>query len=270
MKDEPVYSNLFAFIGGDFGISDLAIHISGDDGTTGWSIFGIDPPIIELAHGIVILGNEANSRFERVLVEGEPADNSLAGYNLINGIFFEGFIGAPSPPITGTFQVYNSTFRRVVSGTPVVNLSHAQVVVKNNNFDDVILGMDGGDLVNSSLEFSHNVVNAIFGLDLYNLDLVEDVGSTILIKNNGFQGVVGPILEQTFGDGNECLLQGNNVQNVNDIGILLDEGIHGCTVVGGSNKTNVLDLGTDNVLVGVNNMGTGVGPDVQTLFKMMK
>ena len=265
---ENPWPSLFAFVGGDFGVSDLAIHISGDDGTTGWSIFGIDPPIIELAHGIVILGNEADSRFERVLIEGEPADNSLAGYNLINGIFFEGFIGVPSPPISGTFQVYGSTFRQVVSGTPVVNLSHAQVVIKNNTFDDVFLGMDGGDLVNSNLEFSQNAVNAFVGLDLYNLDLAEDVGSTILIKNNKFQGVIGPALEQTLGDGNNCLLQGNNVQSVSDIGVLLGEGIHDCTVVGGSNKTNILDLGTNNVLTGVNNMGTGVGPTIQSLMKM--
>ena len=267
--DNP-WPSLFAFIGGDFVVSDLGIHISGDNGTTGWTIFGIDPPITELAHGVAVLGLHANSRFERILVEGESADNSLLGYNLINGIFYEGFIGEVSPPISGKFYVADSTFRQIGSGTPIYNLYQAEVVVSRNTFDDVFLGMDGGDLVNSSLEFSHNMVNGFIGLDIYNLDLVEDVGSAILVKNNRFRGVIGPILEQTFGDGNDCLLQGNNVQNVSDIGILLGEGIHGCTVVGGSSKTNVLDLGADNVLVGVNNMGTGVGLEIQTLLKMMK
>ena len=90
------------------------------------------------------------------------------------------------------------------------------------------------------------------------MDLVEDTGSTIIIKNNRFQGVIGPALEQAFGNDNYCLLQGNNVQNVTDIGILLGPEISGCTVVGGNNKTNVLDL------------GTGVGPEIQTLLKIMK
>lgn len=264
--DNP-WPSLFVFVEGDFIVSDLAIHISGEDGTTGWTIFGIDPPITELAHGIAILGPHADARFERLLVEGEPADNSLLGYNLINGIFYEGFVGEVPPPISGYFHVVDSIFRQVGSGTPIYNLNNAKVFVSKNTFDDVFLGMDGGDLVNSSLEFSYNEVSAFIGLDIYNLDLIEDVGSTILIKNNRFQGVIGPILEQTLGDGNYCLLKGNNVQNVIDIGILLGEGIHGCTVVGGSNKTNVLDLGTNNVLVGVNNMETGVGPTIQHFMK---
>jgi hypothetical protein len=267
--DNP-WPSLFAFINGSFVVSDLAIHISGDDGTTGWTIFGIEPPITELAHGVAILGAEADARFERLLVEGEHADNSLLGYNLINGIFFEGFIGEVPPPISGHFQVVDSKFRNVGSGTPVSNLYQAKVVVRNNTFDDVFLGMDGGDFVYSSLEFSHNKVNAYIGLDIYNIFAMEDEESSFLIENNVFQGSIGPILEQTFGDGNNCLFKGNNVQNVTEIGILLGPEIRGCTVVGGNNKTNVLDLGNDNVLTGVNNMGSGVGPDVQTLLKMMK
>jgi hypothetical protein len=113
-------------------------------------------------------------------------------------------------------------------------------------------------------------VNAIIGFDLYNIFATESVGSIFLTKNNVFRGAVGPALEMTFGEGNDCLLQGNNVQNVTDIGIFLGEGVHGCTVVGGSNKTNVLDLGTNNILVGVNNMGTGVGPDIQPLRRLFK
>jgi hypothetical protein len=267
--DNP-WPSLFAFVNGDFAIADLAIHIGGDNGTTGWTIFGIDPPIIELAHAVVILGTEADAKFERVLVEGELMENSLLGYNLINGIFFEGFIGEVSPPILGSFQVYDSTFRRVASGTPVVNLSNSVVVISHNTFEDVFLGMDGGDFINSSFEFSRNNVNAVIGFDLYNTFATEDVGSMFLIKNNVFRGAIGPAFEMTFGDGNDCLLQGNNVQNATDIGIFLGSGIHGCTVVGGSSKTNILDFGTNNILVGVNNMGAGVGPDIQTFMKLFK
>jgi len=264
--DNP-WPSLFSFIGGDYEVTDLGIHIVGDNGTTGWSIFGIDPPITELALGIAVLGDQANVRFERVLIEGESADNSIFGYNLINGIFFEGFIGEYPAPISGSFQVYNSVIRRVASGTPVSNLKNAEAIISHNTYEDVFFGMDGGDLVYSSLEFSHNKVSAIFGLDLYHIYLSEDEGATYLIKNNVFRGEVGPAFEQTFGEGNECLLLGNNVQNITDTGIYLGPGTKGCTVVGGSNKTNVLDLGTDNILVGVNNMGTGVGPTIQNFMK---
>ncbi len=261
------WPSLFAFIGGDYIISDLAIHISGDDGTTGWTIFGIDPPITELAHGVAILGLQANARFERVLVEGEPANNALLGYNLINGIFYEGFIGEYPDPISGSFEVYNSRFHHVGSGTPIANLSNAKVVISRNTFDDVVFGMDGGDFAYSTFEFSHNNVNAVLGFDLYNIDLLEDVETSFLIKGNMFRGELGPIFEQVFGEGNNCLLLGNNVQNVTDIGIYLGPDIKGCTVVGGSNKTNVLDLGIENILVGVNNMGTGVGPTIRNFMR---
>jgi len=264
--DNP-WPSLFAFIGGDYVISDLAIHISGDNGTTGWTIFGIDPPITELAHGIAILGTQANARFDRVLVEGEPTSNSLLGYNLINGIFFEGFIGEYPDPISGAFEVYDSRFHHVGSGTPVSNLSNTRVVISHNIFDEVVFGMDGGDFVYSSLEFSHNHVNAVLGLDLYNIFAAEDVGANFLVKNNVFRGELGPIFEQTFGEGNKCLLLGNDVQNVTDIGVYLGPDIKECTVVGGSNKTNVLDLGTDNTLTGVSNMGTGVGQIIHHFMK---
>lgn len=261
------WPSLFSFIGGNYEVTDLAIHIVGDNGTTGWTIFGIDPPIIELALGIAVLGDQASARFERVLIEGEPADNSIFGYNLINGIFYEGFIGEYPDPISGSFQVYNSIIRRVASGTPVSNLKNAEVTISHNTFEDVFFGMDGGDFVYSSLEFSHNNVNAVLGFDLYNSFVAKDVGANFLIKNNVFHGELGPVFEQVFGEGNECLLVGNNVQNVTGTGIYLGPDIKGCTVAGGDNKTNVLDLGTDNILVGVNNMGTGVGPTIQHLLK---
>jgi len=45
------------------------------------------------------------------------------------------------------------------------------------------------------------------------------------------------------------------------VGIYLGPGTHDCTVVGGPNKTTVVDEGTNNVLVGVNNMGHRRGAD---------
>jgi hypothetical protein len=264
------WPSLFSFVNGNFSVSDLAILVKGDNPTTGWTIFGIEPPIKELALGIAILGTQANARADRVLIEGEPMEDSLFGYNLINGIFFEGFIGEIPPAIEGSFQVCNSVFRRMASGTPVENVSNATITISRNTYDGVFLGMDGGDFANSSYEFSKNRVDALYGLDLYNMYMLKDSGSTYIIKNNLFRGANGPFFEQAFGTGNQCLFLGNNVRNVTDIGIYLGPDISGCIVIGGSNKTDVLNLGTDNILVGVNNMGTGVGPTIQTLMKSGK
>lgn len=59
---------------------------------------------------------------------------------------------------------------------------------------------------------------------------------------------------------------GNNVQNVDaDVApIWLGPGTSNCTVVGGSSESNVWDQGTDNILVGVNNMqGNPPGPEIK-------
>jgi hypothetical protein len=68
------------------------------------------------------------------------------------------------------------------------------------------------------------------------------------------------------------VLVGNNLQTANTEWppIILGPSTSNFIVVGGSNKTGVLDLGTDNILVGVNNMGTGVGPTISNLMKRMK
>lgn len=270
--DPPSAANpwptLIAFLEGDFAVSDLAFHIQGQNLTTGWSIFG-SPPIMELAHAMVVLGGQADARVEHVLIEGEPMENSLFGFNLINGIYYESYFGDPLPGISGSYLVRDSIFRKVGSGTPLEGLLEASVWITHNIYENVFFSMDAADLVDSSFEFSFNQVDAIVGLDLYNAMLPEMTGSAILIKNNVFRGEEGIFVEPVFGAGNQCLLFGNNVQRVADIGIYLGPGTIGCTVVGGV-KNNVLDLGTDNILVGVNNMGTGVGPAIQTLLRLMK
>jgi hypothetical protein len=264
---------LFSFVGGDFSISGLAFRITGDEPTLGWTFWGMGP-FHELACAVMIGGPEAHADVGHVLVEGEAAEGWLFQYNLINGIYFEGWMewmGQPSPPISGSFSVHHSTFRTQDSALPLYNLSNASVVISHNDVGDTVSAMLVSDLVDSSVEFSHNEVEATLGLDFYDDILPEQVRSTLLITNNVFHTeVVGLALEQTFGEGNRCLLLGNNVQGVADQGIYLGPATIGCTVVGGSSKTNVVDLGTGNVLTGVNNMGTGVGPTIRSFMRMKK
>ena len=269
--DNP-WPNLISFIGGDFSISHLAVRIQGDKPALPWTVFGIDPPLRELAHAIVFLGTEAHVRVDHVLIEGEHAANTLFGYNLIQAFFFEGLLKDPENPstllpISGSFSVQDSTFRSMDSGAPVYNLNNATVIILNNEFSDMNSAVLGEIFPNSSFEFSKNNGDSFFGVYLYNTTGEQDSGSSFLFNNNNFRGAIGVALELNFGEGNECLLKGNNTQNVEVIGIYLGPGTTGCTVVGGSNKTNVLDLGTDNILVGVNNMGTGVGPTLTQFLR---
>ncbi len=257
--DNP-WPSLFAFVGGDFLVSDLGIRITGASPTTGWSIFGI-PTLHEMAHGFVVLGTSANAFFSRVSVEGEPAQNTLFGYNLINGIFFEGFIGEVSPPISGSFVVHDSTLRHLESGTPIANVSGASILISRNNSQDVLLGMDGGGLLDSTYEFSSNTVEGSFGIDLYDVPVTvsQITSSKMLIRNNVFSGQEGVFLEATFAGGTKCLIAGNNFQNVADIGIYLGPGTSDCTVTGNS-KTTIEDLGTDNVILPDVPRGAGLAP----------
>ncbi len=262
------WPDLVSFVESDVAISDMAFQIKGDQPTLPWTIFGIDPPFRELSAAVLVIGHEASARIERVLVEGESLPDSIFGYNLINGTVYENYYGGPR--VTGSLIIKDSLFRNLASGTPIVSPSGASILITRNTYENVLYGMDGGEFLNSRFEFSYNQVNAVFGMDLYTAYTTEDAGSELLIKNNLFRGAIGPLFEQMMGAGNKCLFIGNNVQNATDIGIYLGPATNGCTVIGGSTKTNVLDLGTNNVLVGVNNMGSGVGSVIHPLIKLWK
>jgi hypothetical protein len=268
-KREPSATNpwpgLFSFVGGNLRMSSLSIHIQGDRPTQGWGAHN-SCCYYQLGMVVAILGGVANASISNVLIEGEPSSYGSFGLNVLNGIIFEGFFDYKkgwSSRISGQFIVEDSAFRRVASGTPSAGLTGGSVLIRGNSFDEVFVGGESVDLINSSWEFSHNSVNGIFGVDLYNGFDSANIGGTVVILNNVFLGKYGPVIEYTDIGQSSCLLLGNNVQQVTNIGIVLDNGDSGCTVIGGSNKSSVLDLGTNNVLVGVDSMGTGVGPTIQ-------
>lgn len=266
---ENVWPDLISFVESDFSLSDMAFQINGEEPTLPWTIFGIDPPLRVLSAPILIIGDQTHAYIEGILVEGVPLPGSLFGYNLINGIAYVSYFGSPTG-ITGSYTVKDSTFRHINAGTPVTSPYEASVLITRNVYEDNLYAMIVEDTINTYFEFSQNKVNAVYGLDMYNLYTPEDVGSTYLIKNNELRGTNGLFVEKNFGVGISCLLMGNNVQNITDIGIYLGPGTNGCTVIGGSTETNVVDLGTDNVLVGVNNMGTGVGPIIHSFKRLLR
>lgn len=262
------WPTLMAFLGGDFTVSDLAIKVVGEEPTTGWSIFGLD--LTELAHAITVLGTMAHVRVHNVLVEGEVAPSGLFGLNLINGIYPEGGFGGNPDPMTGSFTVERSTLRTLAAPVPFTVVDGYQVRISHNTFEAVSV-VEAVDFVNSSVEYSHNAIEADLGVYVYDLGVLPFgvEASTILIRNNRFSGGGGPFFEATFGPGVDCLLLGNNTNQAAE-GIYLGPGTIGCTVVGAGNKVRVVDLGTDNIIVGVNNQGEGVGRTVSEILQRLR
>jgi hypothetical protein len=101
----------------------------------------------------------------------------------------------------------------------------------------------------------------------------------VVVTNNIFQGTMMSAMFPGMlgsGTGNWTIL-GNNVQNYRpyfegfDVAIWLGPLTSECTVVGGSNKTNVFDEGTDNILVGVTKVGgEGLGQKIKEGMQQKK
>jgi hypothetical protein len=238
------WPNLVSFADGDFLVSDLGIHITGAEPTTGWWVpcAGTDDP--GLLAGFFVLGTEANAVFSRVRVEGEPAQPTQPtafGYNLINGIVFSGLV-----PISGSFVVRDSTFLHLASGTPFSNTSDASILIRGNNFEDVLWGADICALLNSKCEFSFNAVQGVYGIDLLDCG-AGTTTSKILVSNNTFSGPYGVYLEATFAGQTRCQVVANDFRQVTDTGVYLGPGTSHC-VVAGNTQTSIVNLGTHNVI----------------------
>ena len=156
----------------------------------------------------------------------------------------------------------------MASPTPVLNVSHASILIGHNNYNAVLSAMELAGLADSRCEFLLNTVenssydssycvlaydNVIAGT------VVHITSSEILISNNAF------IKEQngvniggrntpgaTFEGGTRCQVVSNTFQTtpISDkgIGIDLGTGTSHC-IVAGNSPTTIQNLGTDNVIV---------------------
>lgn len=244
------WPSLLAFVNGHFEVSDLAIRVVGTP-TQGWSIFGIDPPIQALAQGVVIVGQHADASFRNVLVQGEALPEDLFGLNLINGIFYEGFIGSEPTPLAGSLTVRDAAFRRMVSGTPVVNLRNADVHILRNRYQDVLYGAEVVDLDHTRYRLHGNDVSGEwYGLDQYDLCLGRSAvcgihASVFSVSGNSFEGN-GAYLEGTLGEAVACRVLANDFAPDVTPDVYLGEHTHDCLVVG---TGDVVDLGVDNHVI---------------------
>jgi hypothetical protein len=258
---------LIYFVGGDFSITDLAIHITGEKVTTPFQLTEDDIVRERLSSAIWVEGSgEVNVDISNFSITGEEVDNPNYDFNLAIGILAWGQPGGHF----GSFHVLDSSFITMAVPIDLAIFANSDVLVSHNRFYNAVFGTWVEAFTDSSFEYSHNKLGAFIGLLIATEFVYEDTGNRYLVKTNAFRGGWGIYFDAPFGEGNQCLLLGNNVQNEEEVGIYLGPGIHGCTVVGGSNKTNVWDDGYDNILVGVNNMGAGVGPTIHDILKEMR
>lgn len=250
------WPTLVAFVGGEFRVSDLTVRITGEAPTTGWSIFGIAPPIKALAHVFVVLGTHAEAEFVRLEVEGAPAPGDLAGLNVFNGILFEGFFGTNGlAPNSGRFEVHDCIERRVASPAPIVNVRDTDVAITGNRFEGVIVGAEAGDLENVRYVFAGNHIEAAWaGVQVYDLcqggsSMCGVSNSSITVAGNAIRSFDGVDVFSTFGPAVSCKVVGNGVEydaENGGVAVWLGPGTTGCFV---STSGAVLDQGTGNRVV---------------------
>jgi hypothetical protein len=232
----------------------MGMSITGEAPTTEWGVPGF-ATLNEIAAGFAVLGTKANATFLRVDLEGVVVANSLDGYNLHNGILFQGTSTGPleiAPPLSGSFIVKDSTVRHAGSAMPVANLSGVSILISGNTLEDVGLAGEVAGVLNSMYAFSFNAINQSFiGVDIY--DYIQTVpyvtSSQILISNNVFRSEeYGVILEATFEGGSRAQAVSNNFQNTSVLGIYLGPNTSHC-ILAGNSPTTIQNQGTDNLIV---------------------
>jgi hypothetical protein len=94
------------------------------------------------------------------------------------------------------------------------------------------LGVSGGDIANSSVEYKDNTIESVLGFWLYNAGVLPYgvQASNILVRNNRLSGGFGAFFEATFGPDVRCLLLGNDTQQTEN-GLFLGTGETVCRVV---------------------------------------
>ena len=214
----------------------MALRIAGQNPVTPWYL-GDWGPFNEMACIIMFSGTESDALVSNVSLEGEPMPSSPMGYNTFNGIYFEGYVtaaGANYEPLSGVYSVRGSSFKSMVSSTPVFNLSNASVVIKHNTYSDVTWAVEDADLVETAVQIVGNRIetnDAGVGIFFTNYTLTTDVDTDYVIRNNIVEAPVGVAMYQTMDAASTCLIKNNNLRWVTDTLIFLGEGAQACRLV---------------------------------------
>jgi hypothetical protein len=259
------WPSLIAFVDGDFRVSDLSIRVVGPEPTTGWSVFGIEPPIKGLAHGIVVIGTRANASFVRLDIEGDPTPDDFYGVTIGNGVIFEGFGRPGAAPLAGHFEVRDCRITNVASPVPFINVRDASAVISGNRFEGTLFGGEVSDFENGSYTFVGNRITRLAplipgvpssGVIVYDfcenppVSACATSGARLTIVANAIETPADGIdLFTTFGEGVSCSIIANAVQvdpSGGGAAVYLGPGTSGCIVL---NNGPIVDEGTDNRVV---------------------
>ena len=182
-----------AFVGGDVTVSDLTLRMTGEAPAEPWTIR--DMTFDVMAHSLVITGDAADARIERVAFEG--GEGSFQGYNLIQGVYIQGSLPEPAAdgmrPLRGTFVVRDSTFTSMGWGSPLSNLEDALVLIAGNRYENVATALDTLDLSGTTVEIRGNTVEgAGIGFDfIQGVFGAPEIASRVIVHDNDLRGIDG-------------------------------------------------------------------------------
>jgi len=159
--------------------------------------------------------------------------------------------------LSGSFDVRDSTFRGVASGSPVFNARRSRIHVVGNRFEDIAVNAaDVLDLDDVDFVFTGNVMNPgaprgiFFGDGCFGPSAVCGMShSSILVAANDLHALVPVVVRSTFGEGMRCMVTGNALHAdlaAGGVDVLLGPHTHDCLVV---TPGPVTDLGSNNRVI---------------------
>ncbi len=213
-RDDPFLADrpwpyLVQFVEGEGRVEDLGILVPapppGSAPTTGWYLLD-DGPIFELRGGILVTGREkVDFEVSDVRVGAEDPGSDL-GTTVFHGVEFGGLLHDPDDtgefpvfPARGRFEVEDSTFDGVLTGTPLAELAAARVRVARNRYRSTIAvevidaDRSGIAILNNRWAVSYRGVQV-----RQNLDGAPSRASRLVVAAN--RGTVEPLFAG-FGDG---------------------------------------------------------------------
>ena len=168
------YPDVFAFVDGAFTVSDMTIREPYAVPTTGWNAFGLH--IMDLHAFILVTGSHADAVIRDVTFVGAAGSESSLfgpGFNVINGVYYEGLmLEDPTPdsamiPLTGSFLAEDNTFLQIAGPLQHFRTQGASVIYRNNFVADTVFPVVFQDGSDSYLEATGNTLVDVQGFAIW-------------------------------------------------------------------------------------------------------
>ena len=152
----------------------------------------------------------------------------------------------------GADIVFYNDIWNVPQEEPSEILIHHNMINASEVADGIIIS-DFCYWINDNKSLDVNIMSNKFNLNTSWGGIFTWASTDLFIGSNSFSGTAGYGVDAGYGVTDRMLMRGNNFNHLTALyaAVLLEEGSSNCTVIGGDNATNVLDLGTNNILTGV-------------------